>query len=99
MDSPQTSGTRAPRVRPGTSRARPGAPRITLRIIVIVYIGILVVVPLAFLVWRAIAPGLDSFVTAVTDPLTLHAFALTAEIAAISVVINKVFGVTLPILL
>ena len=81
------------------SRPRPTTLQLTIRIAVICYVGILVIVPLALLVWRAFAPGLDEFITAITDPLTLHAFALTAEIAGISVVLNTIFGVAVAILL
>jgi sulfate transport system permease protein len=73
--------------------------RLIVRAVVICYVGILVIVPLALLVWRALAPGLGSFVTAITDPLTVHAFALTAEVAGIAVVLNTVFGVGVALLL
>jgi len=67
--------------------------------VVVAYVGILVLVPLVLVVWHAFAPGLGEFFAAITDPLALHAFALTGEIAAIAVVLNTLFGVVVAILL
>lgn len=86
--------------RPTPARRRQRRPLgAVLRILVVLYLGILVLVPLALVTWRAFAPGLGEFLSAVTDPLALHAFALTGEIAAISVAGNTVFGVLSAIVL
>lgn len=63
------------------------------------YLGVLVLVPLIVVAWHTFAPGWAAFVAAVTDPLAMHAFLLTGEIAAISVVLNTVFGVGAAILI
>jgi sulfate transport system permease protein len=73
--------------------------RIGLRTFVLLYVGILVLVPLALVIWRAFEPGWRSFTNALQDPGTVHAFELSFEIAVIAVVINTVFGVGLALLL
>lgn len=78
---------------------RPKTLRLVLRIVVIVYLGILVLVPLAIVIWRAFAPGLSEFFAAISDPQAVHAFALTGEIAGISVILNTIFGVGMALLL
>lgn len=76
--------------RASARRLRPG--RAVMRAAVVAYVTLLVLLPLAVLVWRAFAPGLDAFVTAVTDPLAVHAFRTTAEVALISVLLTTVLG-------
>jgi sulfate/thiosulfate transport system permease protein len=73
--------------------------RIGLRTVVVGYLGILVLVPLAVVLWRTFEPGLAAFLHAVGDPDTQHALRLTAVIAVWAVVINTVFGVIVALLL
>jgi sulfate transport system permease protein len=99
---PRESLRAAPTTRMGrvsATRRRTGPVGLALRILVILYLAILVLVPLALVAWRAFAPGLGEFLAAIADPLALHAFALTGEIAAISVAANTVFGVGVALLL
>jgi len=78
---------------PVASRATEGkAGRRVVRTLVVAYVAVLVVLPVGVLVWRAFAPGLGAFVDAVTDPLSVHAFQMTAEVALISVAFTTVLG-------
>jgi sulfate transport system permease protein len=83
--------------RPGGRRGRAG--RWGLRTVALLYIGILVVVPLALVFQRTIADGADAFWDAISTPDAVHAFKLTAQIALIATAINTVFGVGMALLL
>jgi sulfate/thiosulfate transport system permease protein len=73
--------------------------RLGLRTIVIAYLGVLVLLPLAVVLWRTFGPGLGAFFSALGDQDTQHALRLTAVIAAWALVINTVFGVIVALLL
>jgi sulfate transport system permease protein len=70
-----------------------------LRAVAIAYVGGIVLLPVAVLVWRAMAPGLGSYFDAVTSAEAADAFRRTALVAACAVVLNVVFGVTVAVLL
>jgi sulfate transport system permease protein len=69
------------------------------RYLALAYLAVLVLVPVVVVAWRTIAEGVGTFVTTLTSPDAVTALALTLEIAAISVVLNVVFGVGLALLL
>jgi sulfate/thiosulfate transport system permease protein len=85
--------------------ARPhGRQRVTpaslgLRAVAVLYVGLLVLVPVAVIFYRAFRPGLTTFCAALTDPEAQHAFQVTAIVAGSAVVINTVFGIAVGILL
>jgi sulfate/thiosulfate transport system permease protein len=82
--------------------ASPGhlpSARLGLRAIVVAYVAVLVLAPLALVTWRTFEPGLGAFVKALSDPYTVHAFKLTAIVAVCAVVINTVFGIGVALLL
>jgi sulfate transport system permease protein len=60
--------------------------------LVVGYIGILLLWPIAAVVQGAFAGGLGPFWDAITQPDVLHAFWLTLLLAAIAVIINAIFG-------
>jgi sulfate transport system permease protein len=66
---------------------------------VVAYVGVIVVVPVGLLAWRAFAPGLGAFVRAITSAEALDAFGRSALVAACAVVLNTVFGVAVALLL
>jgi sulfate transport system permease protein len=68
------------------------------RTLVVLYVGILVLVPLFVVSYRTIEDGWSAFWTAVTSNDALTAFRLTFEIAIAAVVINTVFGVGVALL-
>jgi sulfate transport system permease protein len=93
--------TTAPPIRSGRSgRGTPtSAASWVRRIVVVVFIGILVLLPVGLLAYRTFQPGLGEFFDALSDPATVHAFKVTAIVAGSALVINTVFGVGVAILL
>ncbi|HEU5267241.1 MAG TPA: hypothetical protein VFU35_11100, partial [Jatrophihabitans sp.] len=85
---------------PGPLRTRPRATKTgqALRIVTVLWVGILVLVPLGVILWRTLRPGLGDFFAALSTPEAVHAFQVTAVVAGISVVINTVFGVAAAVL-
>jgi len=81
------------------SAAPPGTGRFALRTIVVLYVGIIAVVPVSVLFWRALKPGLGKFFDAITAPAAIDAFERTGVIAVWAVVLNTVFGVAVALLL
>jgi len=73
--------------------------RWTLRLVAIGYVGILVLLPLIVVCWRTIDQGGRAYIDAVTSAEALHAYQLTAIVAASAVAINTVFGVGMALLL
>jgi sulfate/thiosulfate transport system permease protein len=80
-----------------TARATPAT--LGLRGLALAYVGILVLVPIAVLVYRSLEPGLGTFFDALRDPNAQHAFQVTAVVALSSVAIDAVFGIAVAILL
>jgi sulfate transport system permease protein len=70
-----------------------------LRFVALGYVGVLVAVPVALVLWRTVEEGWHTFVDALTSPDAQHAFQLTAEVAGVALVINTVFGVGAALLL
>jgi sulfate transport system permease protein len=56
------------------------------------YLGLLVLVPVAAVLWRSVADGLDDFVSAITSPAGMAALQLTFTISLLVVVINALMG-------
>lgn len=83
----------------GSSAERPTAGSRTLRTIAILYVGVLVLVPIAVIFYRTFEPGLHTVWTALTDPNAVHAYQVTAIVAGSAVLINTVFGVAAGVLL
>jgi sulfate transport system permease protein len=73
--------------------------RISLRLLVIGYVGALVLLPLAVVLWRTVGQGAGTFIDAVTGPEALHAYRLTLLVAGAAVLLNTVFGIGTALLL
>ncbi len=56
------------------------------------YLGLIVLIPIAALIWQSLAGGLGSFVAAVTSPQALAAITLTFMMSLVVVLINAVMG-------
>lgn len=69
------------------------------RILVVVYVGILVLVPLFVVTYRTVSEGWTAFWDTMTSSDAITAFRLTFEIAIAAVVINTVFGVGVALLI
>src|SRR3954470_21562506 len=92
----------APMTRPSTppparQPARPTA--LGLRAVAVVYVGLLVLVPIAVLVYQALKPGLSFLLDTLRDPDTIHAYEVTAIVAGVALLIDVVFGVAAAVLL
>jgi len=68
------------------------------RALVVLYVGVLVLVPLFVVSYRTVEDGWSAFWSAVTSSEAVTAFRLTFEIAIAAVVINTVFGVGVALL-
>lgn len=60
--------------------------------LVLSYVGVLIIAPLAALVHGALAEGVGQIITALGDPDVLHSFWLTLQISLIVVLVHVVFG-------
>lgn len=69
------------------------APRLLIGLAVVLTL-ILVVVPLAYIFWRAFSQGYAAFAANIMQPDTLHSVWLTALVAVITVPINIVVGLS-----
>jgi len=69
------------------------------RSVAVLYVGVLVLLPVVVIFYRAFQHGLAPIVDALQDPDTQHAFQVTAVVAGSAVVINTIFGITVAILL
>jgi sulfate transport system permease protein len=81
----------------GLVPARP--TRYLLRLLAVVYVGLLVLLPLGTVIYRTFENGVGAVWTSLNHPDVWHAFKLTAAIAGIAVIINVVFGVGISLLL
>jgi len=73
--------------------------KLGLRTIALVYLLFLLVLPVGLIFWTTFADGVGPVIDALTTPSALHAFKLTAQVAAFSVVANTLFGVGVAVLL
>jgi sulfate transport system permease protein len=70
-----------------------------LRILVIVYLGMLIAWPTGLVAQNTFKNGLDGMKAALSDPDVTHSLYLTVQVALIAVAINLVFGVGMSLLL
>jgi sulfate transport system permease protein len=56
------------------------------------YLGLIVLIPVAAVLWRSVADGLDAFLKAITNPQALAALQLTFTLSLLVVVINALMG-------
>lgn len=73
--------------------------RYLFRAVVIGYLALLIIWPVALVAKHTFADGIESLRAALSDPFVLHALWLTAQVAFSAVVINTVFGVGVSLLL
>ena len=68
-------------------------PRITLRVIALLYLFVLLVVPVALIFYRSFEHGLGQFWDWITTPAAISALQLSLLIVVIVVPLNVIFGV------
>ncbi len=73
--------------------AEPGAARVILITIALVFVAVFLVFPVAVVFTEAFRNGAGAFVAGITDPDALSAIRLTVLVAAIAVPANILFGV------
>jgi len=66
---------------------------LALRVLVLVYVGVLVGLPLGFVFQQALAHGMRALAAALADAQMDHALWLTVKVALVAVPLNVVFGV------
>jgi sulfate transport system permease protein len=76
-----------------------GTTRWSLRGLVLAYLCVLLILPVALILWRTFEHGLGPVWDALTTPEATHAFKVTLEVAISAVILNTVFGVAAAILL
>lgn len=81
-----------PSVETRVGKRRPAAGRWGLRTTAIVYLGAMIVVPVVAVVARGMSQGLDGVVTALSAPGAMSALRLTLFMAALTAVLNALFG-------
>lgn len=67
--------------------------RLIARYAALAYIGVLVLVPVALILWRSFAPGLGEFYANISTPAAISALHLSLLVVAIVVPLNVLFGV------
>lgn len=67
--------------------------RLALRLVMLAYVGLVLLVPVAVILVRTFEPGLGDVWDSVTTPAAIHAFWLTVTVAAIAVPLNAIFGI------
>lgn len=83
--------------RPKRGAATPTAR--VLRVVAVLYVGILVLVPVVAIAYRTFEPGLGHFFDVLQRDEAVHAFKVSASVGAAAVVIDIVFGIAAAILL
>jgi sulfate/thiosulfate transport system permease protein len=73
--------------------------RLLLRALVLCYLALLLVIPVAFVLWKTFENGIGPLVDSLASASTVHAFQVTGVVAFWAVVANTVFGVTTALLL
>jgi sulfate/thiosulfate transport system permease protein len=82
----------------GTSQNLPMMRRVLIAI-VWMYFAVLLIGPIAYLCREALKDGLAAFLTELARPEAVQGFVLTAEITAIVLVVNLVFGTMMALVL
>ena len=76
------------------ARADPAWVRWLLMCVSVCFLGLFIVLPLINVFTQAFSKGVEAYVAALTDPDSLAAIRLTLLVAATSVALNVVFGLT-----
>src|SRR3954451_3202967 len=66
--------------------------RVTLRVLALAYLGALVLISLAMILYRTFEDGIGAVIDSVTTPASIAAISLSLTIVAIVVPLNVIFG-------
>jgi sulfate transport system permease protein len=75
------------------------ASRLALRFVALGYLAAILVVPVAFILYKTLEPGPAAVWRSITTPAAVHAFWLTIEVAAIAVPLTTLFGMVCALVL
>lgn len=92
LQGPVTGGMALPLPRDDTRRAPLPWGRWGLRITAVLYLGLMIVLPLAAVAQHGLADGLTAFLDDVTQPLAIEALGLTIGAAVAMTAVNAVMG-------
>jgi sulfate transport system permease protein len=67
--------------------------RYLTRYVALAYLAVLLIVPVAVILWRTFRPGIGEFYSSITTPAALSALWLSLLVVAIVVPLNVIFGV------
>jgi sulfate transport system permease protein len=56
------------------------------------FLGVVLVLPLIYVIYTALREGFETYIASVTDPYAVKAVLLTVKVVVIAVVVNSVFG-------
>ena len=73
--------------------------RLSLRAVVLLYLGAVLLVPVGIVMYKTFQPGLGSVWDSITTPAAIHAFWLTVTVTLIAVPLNAAFGVVTALVL
>ncbi|MBO0864984.1 MAG: sulfate ABC transporter permease subunit, partial [Mycobacterium sp.] len=73
--------------------------RYLLRYVALGYISVLLILPVALILWRTFAPGLGQFYAYVSTPAAVSALQLSLLVVAIVVPLNVIFGIPTALML
>ncbi len=73
--------------------------RLSLRLVVLTYLGLILALPVFMVFWRTFEDGLEPVLRAISRPAFQSAFWLTLQITAIAVPINTAFGILAALML
>ncbi|GHU70972.1 sulfate ABC transporter permease subunit CysW [Clostridia bacterium] len=76
----------------GGPSAKPGAAKIMLIILAVVFMVVMLILPLLTVIVYALRQGFDTFRAAIVDPYAIKATRLTLLATLITIIINTVFG-------
>jgi sulfate transport system permease protein len=63
------------------------------RYLALAYVAILVIVPVALILWRTFQPGIGAFFDSISTPAAVSALQLSVLVVAIVVPLNVLFGI------
>jgi sulfate/thiosulfate transport system permease protein len=67
--------------------------RYLTRYVALAYLAVLLIVPVAVILWRTFSPGVGPFIASITTPAAVSALQLSLLVVAIVVPLNVLFGV------
>jgi sulfate transport system permease protein len=56
------------------------------------FLGVMLVLPLIYVIYTALREGFQTYIASVTDPYAVKAILLTVKVVVIAVIVNSVFG-------